>query len=118
MIRNMIMAHNQKQKSLSYGQCLTSIFKHFEILLTGMDRTLYSQLMEIDNITLSKMKYMLNEDGVWVSKDQTGAHDKEENDKEEEQCVGSDVEFETMFKIPPPASSPEEATTSTQSTKI
>jgi hypothetical protein len=69
MIRNMIMAHNQKQKSLSYGQCLTSIFKHFEILLTGMDRTLYSQLMEIDNITLSKMKYMLNEDGVWVSKD-------------------------------------------------
>jgi hypothetical protein len=69
MIRNMIMAHNQKQKSFSYDQCLTSIFKHFEILLTGMDRTLYSQLMEIDNITLSKMKYMLNEDGVWVSKD-------------------------------------------------
>jgi hypothetical protein len=34
-----------------------------------MDRTLYSQLMEIDNITLSKMKYMMNEDGVWVSKD-------------------------------------------------
>jgi len=68
MIRNMIMEHNQKQKSLFYGQYLTFIFKHFEILLTGMDRTLYSQLIEIDNITLSKMKYMLNEDGVWVSK--------------------------------------------------
>jgi hypothetical protein len=43
---------------------LTSIFEHFEILITSMTRTSYSKLMEIDNITLTKMKYVLNEDGA------------------------------------------------------
>jgi hypothetical protein len=29
MIRNIIMTHGKKQKSLPYGQVLTSIFQHF-----------------------------------------------------------------------------------------
>jgi hypothetical protein len=62
---------------------LTSIFEHFEILITGMTRTSYSKLMEIDNITLTKMKYVLNEDGAWVSRDQNGVHAEEVHDEEE-----------------------------------
>jgi hypothetical protein len=60
MMRNLIMAHDQKQKSLSYGQCLTTIFIHFEILLTIMDRILYSPFIKIDNKTLTKTKFVLN----------------------------------------------------------
>jgi len=63
------MTHDQKQKSISYGQCLTTIFEHFEILLIGTDRTPYLKLMEINNITLNKMKYVLNKDDAWVSRD-------------------------------------------------
>jgi hypothetical protein len=37
--------------------------------MMGMNRTLYSKLIEIDNRTLTKMKYMLNEDGSWVFRD-------------------------------------------------
>lgn len=62
---------------------LTSIFEHFEILITGITRTSYSKLMEIDNITPTKMKYVLNEDGVWVSRDQNGVHAEEVHDEEE-----------------------------------
>jgi hypothetical protein len=51
---------------------LTFIFEHFEILITGMTRTSYSKLMEIDNITLTKMKYVLNKDGACISRDQIG----------------------------------------------
>jgi hypothetical protein len=38
------------------------------------------------------MKYMLNEDGVWVPTDQRGAHVEEENDaeKEKKHIIGSD----------------------------
>ena len=77
IIRNLIMTHDQKQKSIPYGQCLTTIFEHFEILLIGTDRTPYSKLMEINNITLNKMKYVLNKDGAWVSRDQMKVHAKE-----------------------------------------
>ncbi|KAG5235412.1 Retrovirus-related polyprotein from transposon [Salix suchowensis] len=34
MIRNMILAYDQKQKALPYGQVFTTIFEHFDILLT------------------------------------------------------------------------------------
>jgi hypothetical protein len=62
---------------------LTSIFEHFEILITGITRTSYSKLMEIDNITPTKMKYVLNEYGAWVSRDQNGVHAEEVHDEEE-----------------------------------
>jgi hypothetical protein len=39
--------------------------------------------MEIDNITPTKMKYVLNEDGAWVSRDQNGVHAEEVHDEEE-----------------------------------
>ena len=80
MIRNIIMTHDQKQKSLSYGQVLTSIFEYFGILLTGINRNSYPKLMKIDNRILTKMKYVLNEDGAWVSKDRIRVHAKEEHD--------------------------------------
>jgi hypothetical protein len=38
IIQNIIMAHNQKQKPLPYGQALTFIFEHCSILLMSMDR--------------------------------------------------------------------------------
>jgi hypothetical protein len=47
--------------------------------------------MEIDNKTFTKMKYMLNENGNWVSKDQFGAHVEEKHDKKEKQHMSSDV---------------------------
>jgi len=62
---------------------LTSIFEHFEILITGMTRTSYSKLMKIDNITLTKMKYVLNKDGAWVSRDQNEVHAEEVHNKKE-----------------------------------
>jgi len=39
-----------------------------------MDRNPYLKLMKIDNKTLTKMKYMLNKDDVWVSKNQVRVH--------------------------------------------
>jgi hypothetical protein len=36
--------------------------------------------MKIDNRILTKMKYVLNEDGAWVSKDRIRVHAKEEHD--------------------------------------
>jgi len=111
MMRNLIMAHDQKQEYFLYGQCLTTIFEHFEILLTGTDKTLYSTLMEIDNKTLIKIKFVLNKDYARVSRDQIKAHAKKEHDKEEEQHVGSDGEFGAMFETQLHASSPEKAST-------
>jgi hypothetical protein len=58
------MTHDQKQKSIPYGQFLTTIFEHFEILLMGTNRTPYSKLIGINNRTLKKKKYVLNEDGA------------------------------------------------------
>lgn len=37
------------------------------------------------------MKYMLNENGNWVSKDKFGAHVEEKHDKKEKQHMSSDV---------------------------
>lgn len=31
IMRNLIRAHDQKKKSLTHGQCLTTIFEHYEI---------------------------------------------------------------------------------------
>lgn len=44
------------------------------------------------------MKFVLNKDCAWVSRDQIKAHAKEQHDKEEEQHVGSDYEFKAMFE--------------------
>ena len=48
-----------------------------------MDWNPYSKLMEIDNRTLTKMKYVLNDDGIWVPKDQMQAHVEEKHDEKE-----------------------------------
>jgi hypothetical protein len=52
-----------------------------------MDINLYSKLIQINNKTFTKMKYMLNEDGVWVPTDQRGAHVEEENDAKKEKNI-------------------------------
>jgi hypothetical protein len=83
MIRNIIMAYNQKHKFFPYGKTLISIFENFKILLTGAYRNLYYQLMEIDNRTLTEMKYVLNEDGAWVFRDHIGVYVEEEHEEEE-----------------------------------
>lgn len=101
MIINIIMTYDQKQKSLFYGQVLTSIFEYFGILLTGMNRNSYPKLMKIDNRILTKMKYVLNEDGAWVSKDHIRVHAKEEHDEEKEHNVGRIEEIKAMFETTP-----------------
>lgn len=111
MIRNIIMAYNQKQKFFPYGKTLTSIFENFKTLLLGTDRNLYYQLMEIDNRTLTKMKYVFNEDGVWVFRDHLGVYVEEEHE-EEEQCEGNDDEIEAMFETPLLVLSPKVASSS------
>jgi len=97
---------------------LTFIFEHFEILITGMTRTSYSKLMEIDNITLTKMKYVLNKNGACVSRDQIGVHAEEVHDEEEKWRVSSDEKFEATFESPLPTSLPEEASTSTWTSRM
>ena len=47
IIRNLIMTHDQKQKYIPYGQCLTTIVEHFKILLMGTNKTSYSKLIKI-----------------------------------------------------------------------
>jgi hypothetical protein len=62
-----------------------------------MDRNPYLKLMKIDNKTLTKMKYMLNKDDVWVSKNQVRVHTrkkKKHGDAKEEQETSSDDEIE------------------------
>lgn len=34
----------------------------------GMDKIPYFKNMEIDNRSVTKMRYVLNKDGVWISK--------------------------------------------------
>ncbi|KAF9682512.1 hypothetical protein SADUNF_Sadunf05G0116600 [Salix dunnii] len=112
MIRNMILAYNQKQKALPYGQVFTTIFEHFDILLTGTDKKPYSDKTEIDTTTLTRMKYVLNENGEWIQGHQEGAHAEEEHvSAEEEENVAED-EFTNLFESPPPASSPDEPSVS------
>jgi hypothetical protein len=65
------------------------------------------------NVTLTKIKYILNEDGVWVLKDQIRIHTKEEHDVEEEEHVGSNDVLAAMFETPPTAFLLEKAFTST-----
>jgi len=69
MMKNLIMTNDQKQKSLPYGQCLLTIFEYFDIKLMDMDRTSYSKHLEIDHKTLTKMKFVLNENGAWVARE-------------------------------------------------
>ncbi|KAF9663445.1 hypothetical protein SADUNF_Sadunf17G0050800 [Salix dunnii] len=116
MIRNMILAYNQKQKALPYGQVFTTIFEHFDILLMGTDKKPYSDKTEIDTTTLTRMKYVLNENGEWIQGHQEGAHAEEEHvSAEEEENVAKDQgedEFTNLFESPPPASSPNEPSAS------
>jgi len=64
------------------------------------------------------MKYVLNEDGAWVSRDQNGVHAEEVHDEEEKWRVGSDDKFEAMFESPLPTSLLEEASTSTWTSRM
>jgi hypothetical protein len=66
----------------------------------------HSKHLEIDNSSLTKMKFFLNEDDAWVPKDQTC---KEEHDEKDGQ-VGDD-EFANMFETPPSASFPKDVGT-------
>jgi hypothetical protein len=75
---------------------------------TNTDQTLYFKYLEIDNTTLTNIKFFLNENGAWVPKNQVG---EENNDKEDKKQVGDD-EFGNVFETPPPASSPENVGTS------
>jgi len=74
--------------------------------------------MEIDNKTLTKMKYVLNDNSAWVSKDQLGMHAKEKHDVEEKEHVGSDNELEAMFETAPTPSSLKKPSTSTWSSRM
>ena len=119
LIRNIILAYDQKQKALPYGQVFTTIFEHFEILLTGTDKRPYSDKTEINNTTLIRMKYVLNEHGEWIQGHQEGAHAEEEH--EEEDNVAEDQgedEFTHLFESPPPASSPDEPSASGWSQRV
>jgi len=73
----------------------------------------YSSLMEINNKTLTNMKFLLNDYGVWVSRDQIGVHVEEE-----QQHGGSDNEFEIMFETPPMISSFKKVGTSTWKSRV
>jgi len=90
MVMNLIMGHDQKQNP-------------FHMIMTP-----YSSLMEINNRTL-----LLNDYGVWVSRDQIGVHVEEE-----QQRGGSDDEFEIMFKTPPTISSFKKVGTSTWKSRV
>jgi hypothetical protein len=77
-----------------------------------MNRTPYSNNLEINHKTLTKMKFVLNKEGVWVTTDQVGARAEEEHDEEEKPHVGGDDEFADMFETPPTTSSSKNASTS------
>jgi hypothetical protein len=118
MMNIIITVHNQKQKSLPYGQCLTIVFEYFDILLTNTDKNPYSKAMEIDTMTLNKMGYVLTNDGAWMSKDQIGAHVEEEHVEEEKQNIGGDAEFVDMFETSPRASSSKDVGTSSWQSRM
>ena len=58
IMKNLIMENDQKQKFLPYSQCLTTIFEHFDVEFTDTDRTPYFKYLEIDNRTLTNMKFV------------------------------------------------------------
>lgn len=64
------------------------------------------------------MKYLLNENNAWVSKDQLGIPVEEEHDMKDKELVGSDNEFEVMFEIRPMTSLPKKASTSLWSSRM
>ena len=47
-------------------------------MLTSTDKTLYSKHMKITHKTLTKMRFVLNRDGAWVTRDQVEGHAEEE----------------------------------------
>ena len=59
MMKNMIMTNNQKQKSLPYGQCLSTIFLAFQYHANNTNTTSYYKHLEIDHINPTKMKFVL-----------------------------------------------------------
>jgi len=83
---------------------LSTIFEYIDIKLTDMNRTSYSKHLEIDHKTLTKMKFILNEDGVWVAREQIGVHVDEEHKEKHEQPTGGNDEFVNMFATPPTTS--------------
>ena len=57
--------------------------------------------MKINNITLIKIKFVLNEESVWVAKTQKAYAEEEHDKKEEEELhVCGDDEFVNMFEMP------------------
>lgn len=77
-----------------------------------MNRTSYSKNLEIYHKTLTKIKFVLNKKGVWVTRDQVGAHAEEEHGEEEKPHVSGDNEFTDMFETLPATSSFKNASTS------
>lgn len=73
-------------------------FQHFNIMLTDTNTTSYYKHLEIDHKTLTKMKFVLNNEGAQVLKDQMGVQDEEEHGEEEEE-FGVDNEFINMFEM-------------------
>jgi len=61
--------------------------------------------LTIDRRTLTKMKFVLNKEGVWVPKYQVKAHAEENHDKKEEKHINGDDEFVDVFATSPTTSS-------------
>lgn len=78
-----------------------------------MIMTPYSSLMEINNRTLTKINFLLNDHGVWVSRDQIGVHVEEE-----QQRGGSDDKFEIIFETTPKIFSFKKVGTSTWKSRV
>jgi hypothetical protein len=69
-----------------------------------MDRNPYLKLMKIDNKTLTKMKYMLNKDDVWVSKNQVRVHTRKKKSmvmrkKSKRLVVMMKLKFQPLAKV-------------------
>jgi hypothetical protein len=69
-----------------------------------MDRNPYLKLMKIDNKTLTKMKYMLNKDDVWVSKNQVRVHTRKKKSmvmrkKSNRLVVMMKLKFQPLAKV-------------------
>lgn len=76
------------------------------------DRTLYSKYLKIDHRTLTKIKFVLNEESVQVLKNQVEDHDEKTHDEEEEQHISGDYKFVDILVTPLRASSSEDVGTS------
>lgn len=91
-------------------------YRMYECDMTAC-HAIYAHETKIDNMSLTKMKYVLYNDGAQVLKNQMGAHAQEEHDEKEEQNISNENGFEAMFETTPFVSSLEMASTSTWLTR-